>query len=172
MCCPPSSEFDKGMRDAEGLIRRNWGVLCLRSGLPHLPSPPLPRCFAALGSARQPREPLHWSIPTTLVINPQILVPNLPCHLKHPLPITGEIPKSGSLPLQLPRPLCSCPFPWEQPGTLDRNAFSSRKCQFIKTLPKKRSLQRNFSFQKSSGEKKRKDTQWFNYPVSTALNEK
>lgn len=155
------------MRGDQGLIRRNWGVLCQRSGLPHLTSPPLLLHSTGLSPSASP-ESHHTG---ALVISPHVLAPNLPWYPKYPPQTTGEIPKSGSLPLQLPWSLHSCPFPWEQPGTLDRNAFSSGKCQFIKTLPKKRSLQRNFSFQKPSGEKK-KDMQWFNYPVSTALNEK
>lgn len=75
----------------------------------------------------------------------------------------GEMPKSGSCLCPPPSSLHQAPpllpFASVWPGTLDRNAFSPKKCQFIKTIPKKKSLQRNFSFQKPCGEgKKKKDT--------------
>lgn len=160
MGCPPSlgsyRECDKGMRDAKGLIRRNWGVLWWRSGLSHLPSPSLLSLQHWTPLISSPREPPHQSCPTTLVIMPQVLAPNSPHHPRHPPQTTREIQKPSPLPLQLTWPFCSCPFLREVPGTLGRNAFSSRKYQFIKTLPKKRSLQTNFSFQKPSGEEKKK----------------
>lgn len=152
-------------------------MLCWRSELSHLTSPALLPCSTGPPSPAAPESLLARASLTTLVITPQVLTPNLPHHSKHPPQITGEIPKPSPVPLQLTWPLCSCPFYWEVPGTLSRNAFSSRKCQFIKTLLKKRSLQTNFFFQKPSGEKKKKKEkkkyiQHFSYPAPTALNEK
>lgn len=161
MGCPPSSgsytEHYEGMRDAKGVIRRNWGVLCWRSGLSHLSSPSLLPCTTGLLSPAAPESHNIRAAPTTSVFMPQVLAPNLPHQSKHPPQSSEEIPKPNPVLLQLTCPLCSCPFFWEGPGTLGRNAFSSRKCQFIKTLPKKRSLQTNFSFQKPSGGKKKED---------------
>lgn len=154
--CPPSSEedkeHDKGMRDAKWLIRRNWGVLCWRSGLSHLTSPSLLPCSTGLLSPAAP-ETHHTELPSPAWSLWPGFWPNLPHHSNHPPQTTGEIPKPSPVPRQLMWLLSSCPFFWEGPDTSGRNPFSSRKCQFIKTLPQKRSLQTTFSFQKPSGKK-------------------
>lgn len=87
----------------------------------------------------------------------------------------NQVPASAHLPPLCIRPLRSCPLPqyglahWTEMLLHPKNARSSKQ------FPRKSHFRGISLFKNLVGkEKKRKtqDMQWFNYPVSTALNEK